>query len=306
MVLLKKILNNPIDTILYAITRSRLRLLIPDKLYLKFLWWLHYGKALNLKNPQTFTEKIQWLKLFDRNPHYTQIVDKYAVKDIVGKIIGEEYIIPTYGVWDNPSEIDWDSLPQKFVLKTTHGGGSQGVVICTNKSTFDKNKAIRNLKKAMRQNAYYKLGEWPYKNVPKRIIAEQLLETPDAKELSDYKFFCFNGNPKFLKVDFGRFSNHHANYYDLHWNILPFGEAKYPPLEDKKFMAPPNFEVMVLLAKKLSKGYKFIRIDFYNIAGKIYFGECTFYPASGLGRFTSVEADYEIGKLLEIPNEKTI
>ena len=259
------------------------------------------GESLNLDAPQTFQEKIQYLKLHNRKPEFTTMVDKFAVKEYVSNIIGDEYIIPTIAVWNSFDEIDFDYLPDKFVLKTTHGGGSCGVIICNDKTSFNKKEAKHKLEKSLKSDISKTLREWPYKNVPHRIIAEKLINLPDnIKELNDYKFFCFNGEPKFFKIDFGRFSDHHANYYDLEWNLLPFGEADFPPLPEYKFLPPPNFNKMIEIVHKLSKDKKFIRVDLYNVCGRIYFSELTFFPASGLGKFSIREWERKIGNLLDI------
>ncbi len=271
---------------------------IPDKLYLTLLYRCKMGKWIDWKNPQTFTEKIQWLKLYNRKPEYTTMVDKFAVKDHVADVIGCEYIIPTLGVWNTPTEIDFDALPDKFVLKTTHGGGGGGVVICRDKATFDVVAARSKLRNSLKSDIYKYYREWPYKNVPRRIIAEKFIDVPDKADLTDYKFFCFNGEPRFLKVDFDRFVDHHANYYDLEWNLLPFGEAEIPPVESHVEHCPPNFDKMITIARKLSKGHPFLRVDLYNVAGRIFFGELTFYPASGLGAFSPCKYDFEIGNRL--------
>lgn len=276
---------------------------LPDATYLKLLYRFKMGHRLNLKNPQTFTEKIQWLKLYNRQPEYTKMVDKYAVKEYVAKKIGEEYIIPTLGVWDKPEDIDWDSLPNQFVLKTTHGGGGGGVVICKDKTTFDKASAIAKLKESMDSDIYSGLREWPYKNVPKRIIVEKFMapeKSPTPNDLPDYKFFCFNGKVRFFKVDFGRFVEHHANYYDTDGNLLPFGEKSFEPDPNYIIKLPNNLKDMIALAERLSKNEPFLRVDFYNVNGKIFFGELTFYPASGLGKWTTEEADKEIGMFLKL------
>lgn len=183
---------------------------LPDKLYLKILYRFKMGRKLNLMKPITFTEKLQWLKLHNRKQEYTTMVDKYSVKDYVKGIIGPEYIIPTLGVWNNFDDIDFSKMPHRFVLKTTHGGGGGGVVLCKDKSSFNLQKAKEVLEKSLNHDIYRNLREWPYKNVERRIIAEEFLEDPTG-ELKDYKFFCFNGEVKFFKIDFGRFTNHHAN-----------------------------------------------------------------------------------------------
>lgn len=273
---------------------------LPDKLFLQLLYFFEMGKPLNLKKPQTFQEKLQWLKLNNRQTIMTTMVDKFAVKQFVTERIGERYVIPTIGVWDNADEIDFNKLPEKFVLKTTHGGGGGGVVICRNKCAFDFAGAKRLLNRSLKQDIYSHFREWPYRDVPRRIIAEQLLELPDNSEVYDYKIFCFNGKPRFLKVDFGRFVEHHANYYDLNWKLLPFGEEGLMPVSTHKIAKPSNIDEMLDLAVKLSEGYPFLRVDFYNIAGRIYFGELTFYPGSGMIHFSPIEWDIKLGNMLDL------
>lgn len=263
------------------------------------------GRKLNLKNPQTFNEKLQWLKLYNRKPEYTTMVDKYAVKEYVANIIGEEYIIPTLGVWDNIEEIDWDALPNQFVLKTTHGGGGGGVVICKDKATFSRQEACQKLQRSLNSDIYLNYREWPYKDVRKRIIVEKYMVDESGVELKDYKFFCFNGQVKCFKVDFDRFISHKANYYDRDANLLPFGEVCCMPDSSKVLEKPKNFEMMLTLAETLSKDITFARIDFYNINGKIYFGEITFFPASGMGKFTQDEWDKKLGDFIKLPVKMT-
>lgn len=274
---------------------------LPDETYLKLLYRFKMGHRLDLQNPKTFTEKLQWLKLYNRKPEYTKMVDKYAVKQYVADRIGKEYIIPTIGVWNKPEDIEWDSLPNQFVLKTTHGGGGGGVVICKDKTSFDQDKAISKLKESLDSSIYTGLREWPYKNVPKRIIAEKFMAPTKSSvltDLLDYKFFCFNGKVMFFKVDFGRFIEHHANYYSPEGELLDFGEVAFPPNPVYQITLPSNLNKMISLAERLSENEPFLRVDFYNVNGKIYFGELTFYPASGLGKWTTDEADKEIGSYL--------
>lgn len=272
---------------------------LPDIIFLRLRYYFETGQKLHLKNPRTFNEKLQWLKINDRKPEYTQLVDKAAVKSYIAPIIGEEYVIPTIGLWNTFDEIDFEKLPSQFVLKTTHGGGGGGVIICRNNKCFDKVNARLLLEASLNSDIYTLWREWPYKNVNRKILAEPLIPTKDG-DLRDYKFFCFNGEPKFLKVDFGRFIEHHANYYDLQWNLLPFGEAVFPPVESHQEKRPENFDKMVEIAKELSAGHKFLRVDLYNVEGKIYFGELTFYPASGMGRFTSEEWERKVGDMLNL------
>ena len=272
----------------------------PDKFYLKLKFRLVMGHKLDLENPKTFNEKLQWLKLYNRKPEYTTMVDKYAVKDYVANIIGKEHIIPTLDVWNSVDEIDWDALPNQFVLKTTHGGGGGGVIICKDNATFDKDKAKQQLQNSLNSDIYINFREWPYKDVPRRIIAEKYMLDESGYELKDYKFFCFNGRVECFKVDFDRFTSHKANYYDRNATLLPFWETVCPADHSKTFDKPKHFNKMIEYAEILSKNIPFVRIDFYNINGKIYFGEITFFPAAGMGKFEPEEWDIILGKWLNI------
>lgn len=276
---------------------------LSDKIFLQLLFRLKMGKKLNLDNPQTFNEKLQWLKLYDRNPKYTIMVDKYAVKDYVSPIIGSEYIIPLIGVWDNVDEIDFDKLPQQFVLKTTHGGGGGGVIVCRDKSKLDISAAKRKLYFSLKSDLYKSFREWPYKNVPHRIIAEKVLFDPDYPDnsLNDYKFYCFDGVPKVVLISWGRFKGQVLfDYYDMDFQLLPFSQGG--PNSGRKIDKPHNFEKMKELASKLSAGIPHARIDLYNIRGKIYFGEITFFDSSGFAPFSPEEWDYKFGNWIKLPN----
>ena len=285
---------------------------LPDATYLKMLYRFRMGHRLDLKNPQTFTEKLQWLKLYNRKPEYTTMVDKYAVKQYVANIIGEEHIIPTLGVWDRPEDIDWDSLPNQFVLKTIHGGGGGGVVICKDKTTFDKASAIAKLKESMASEIYSGLREWPYKNVPKRIIAEKFMapeKSPAHQDLTDYKFFCFNGEPKYCQVIRDRHTKETIDFYDMEWKHQEFvGLLPQSNIADSisngltSVARPKNLDEMKEICRKLSKEIPFVRVDLYVIDDKNYFGELTLYPASGMGVFTPEEWNDKLGDLLTLPN----
>lgn len=428
----------------------KLALLIPDRWYIMAKYYKNFGKLPNLRNPKTFNEKLQWLKLHDHRSEYTQMVDKYEAKKYVAEIIGDEYIIPTLGVWDRAEDIDFGALPEQFVLKATHDSGR--VIICKDKSRLNTAKAIEEMKHSLNRNFYAVTREWPYKNVKPRIIAEQYMQEDDGSELkdykvhnfngvprvilvcqnrfkesgltedfysqqwerldisrpshpnskeetprpqeldtmlklskklsatvpfmrtdfytinhhvyfgeitlypasgsvpfvpaevdqllgswidlhpgatveiltgggklliynnlyiflrhnvcdslNDYKFFCFNGIPKFFKIDFGRFTEHHANYYDIDGNLQPFGEQEFPPKPEKKLPLPQTLPTMTEIARKLSQGIPFVRVDLYEINGKVYFGELTFFPASGTGKLTPPEWNEKVGDLLEFP-----
>lgn len=255
------------------------------------------GYPLNIDNPQTFNEKLQWLKLNDRNPEYTKMVDKYEAKKYVASIIGEEYVIPTIGIYENVEDINFDSLPDQFVLKCTHDSG--GVVVCKDKSKLDLDACKRKLKKGLKANFYYQNREWPYKNVKPQIIAEQYIED-ETGELRDYKLMCFDGKVKCSFTVQNRFKSGgiKVNFYDRNWIKLPFSRH-YPNSEDDLPM-PTNYELMIRLAEKLSKNLRFARIDLYNVNGKIYFGEITFYPGSGWEEFTPFEWDKKLGDFINI------
>lgn len=271
---------------------------IPDKLYIRFKYRYEMGTWPNIDCPKTFNEKLNWLKLYNRKPEYTQMVDKYMAKEYVSSIVGNEIVIPTIGLWNSPQKIDWDKLPNRFVLKTTHGGGGTSVIICRDKSSFDKEAACEKLKLSMKADIYAAFREWPYKNVTRRIIAEENID--DGGDLYDYKFFCFNGKVRCYKVDFGRFTEHHANYYDINNNLLPFGEVNYPPVYSWKYIPPDNLGRMIQIAELLSKDIPFLRVDLYNIKGKIYFGEMTFFPAAGMGKLSPSIWDRVLGDWLDL------
>lgn len=282
------------------ITKTNILQRMSDTAYLKLIYWLIFGRKLDLKNPQTFNEKLQWLKLNNRKTEYTTMVDKYEVKKYIAEKIGEEYVIPTLGVWDNFDDIDFDLLPNQFVLKCTHDSG--GLVICKDKSKFDIAMAREKINQALTRRFYYFGREWPYKEVKPRIIAEKYMVDKSVSELRDYKFFCFGGVCKCLKVDFDRFVEHRANYYDPQGNLLDLGEKICPPNKDKVIVLPDNKEKMLQLAEKLSTNIPFLRVDFYDVNGKIYFGELTFFPASGWGEFTDEKWDYKLGEWVKLPD----
>lgn len=280
---------------------SRLFKHLPDRMAIEIIYHNVFGEKLDLNNPQTFNQKLQWLKLYNRRPEYTTMVDKYRVREYIKETIGGEYLIPILGVWEKAKDIDFDTLPDKFVLKCNHGSACN--IICKDKYKLDYRETVKKLNKWMKTD-YYKISrEWPYKNVPRRIIAEQYLSDPIEGEIRDYKFFCFAGAAKCVKVDFGRFVDHHANYYDTEGNLLTIGECACPPVFDKIIRLPQNMNQMRELAEILSRDHPFLRVDFYNVDGKIYFGETTFYPASGFGPFCTDEQDVELGSWLKLPTQ---
>ena len=298
MLPLKDYINNP--RILFTSFLQEYGCWIPDRLYLQMQYYLRMGKRIDLNNPQTFNEKIQWLKLYNRKPEYTMMVDKLAVKDYVAGIIGSEYIIPTLGVWDNPEDIDFESLPNQFVLKTTHGGGSSGVVICKDKSTFNVKAATLSLKRAMKQNIYKAYREWVYKGITPRIIAEKYLSDLNG-ELNDYKIFTFNGEVKMIELDYNRFKGHQRNLYDSNLHKLEV-KMEYPSDPRREFSKPKRLDELLELSKKLSAGILHVRTDFFIVNDQFYFGELTFYPDSGYGRITPEEFNWQLGKWINLPD----
>ncbi len=275
-----------------------------DEKYLKRLFKLRMGKELNLDNPQTFCEKLQWLKLYNRKPEYTQMVDKYAVKEYVANIIGQGYIIPTLGVWDRVEDIDWGSLPDQFVIKTTHGGGGGGVVVCKDKSIFDFDAAKKRLSRSLKQNIYLNLREWPYKNVTPRILVEKFVEAVGHSDLPDYKFYCFNGEPIYCQVIRDRNTKETIDFYDMEWNHMPF--VGLNPIAENgatPVVRPLKLDDMITVCQKLSKGIPFSRIDLYVVNEKVYFGEITFFPASGMGRIKPEDWNNKLGSLIQLPTE---
>ncbi|MDO4499712.1 MAG: ATP-grasp fold amidoligase family protein [Erysipelotrichaceae bacterium] len=270
---------------------------LDDVTYLRWMFKQRVGYDLNLKNPKSFNEKIQWLKLNDKNDRYTDLVDKLKAKEVISKIIGDEYIIPTIGVWDKFDDIDFDALPDKFVLKTTHDSG--GVVVVKDKNSLDVKKAKKKINKSLRKNYFYNGREWPYFNIEKKIIAEPFVES-ESEELMDYKLMVFNGKVKCSFTCTERFSEGglHVTFFDNNWEVMPF-ERHYPKSETK-IDKPVNFEKMIELSEKLAKDIRFVRIDFYEAFGKLYFGEMTFYPGSGIEEFTPVSWDYKLGDWLDL------
>lgn len=303
---LKQLITEPghIFDVLMLMLLYKTRTIWPDKIYLKAQFRFTMGKKLNLKNPQTFSEKLQWLKLYDRRPEYIVMVDKYAVKDYVANIIGEEYIIPTLGVWDRVEDIEWDKLPNQFVLKCTHDSG--GLVICRDKTKLDRQAATKKLKISLQHDYYLGNREWPYKNVPRRIIAEKYIEPrPDIQDLPDYKFFCFDGKVKALFIATDRQKEGKDvkfDFFDAEFNHLPFrqGHENAIPTPAK----PENFELMKKVAEQLSKGYPQVRVDLYDLGNKVLFGELTLYHFSGMVPFKPEEWDKRFGQMITLPGER--
>lgn len=270
--------------------------IIPDKWFIQVKYYKCFGRKLDLKNPQTFNEKLQWLKIHDRNPLYTVLVDKYRVKQYVADKIGEEYVIPTLAVYQSVDEIDLDKLPEQFVLKCNHDSGS--VVICRDKSKFDWEIYKEKLRKALNENYYYDSREWPYKRIHSCIISEKYLDNGD--DLYDYKFFCFNGVVQYYKIDYNREFNHGATYFTRDGVELPYYELACPKNPNMKIAVSDNLQEMISLAETLSCGLPFVRVDFFDVNGILFFGEYTFFPTGGFGSFSDESFDYMMGNLMNI------
>lgn len=295
--LFKKI-KNPASIYLLASYKGYFKW-VPDRQHLKICYWAAFGKKLNLETPKGFNEKLQWLKLYDRNPLYTKLVDKCSVKEWVAHQIGEQYLIPTLNVYDFVDQINFNLLPNQFVLKCTHDSG--GLVICRDKQKLDIPAAQTNLKKAFSNNYYYIAREWPYKNVRPRIIAEKFLESEDGFGLIDYKFYCFNGEPKFLYVSKGLedHSTAQISFLTLEWEFAPFFREDYKQFIDLP-PKPTSFNEMLKLSKILSKNIPFVRVDFYEYNNRPVFSEMTFTPCGGFMQFSPTVWDDKIGNFLNL------
>ena len=278
--------------------------LLPDEMFIRLNYLRRMKRLPDLKNPTTYNEKLQWLKLHDRQPLYTQLVDKYAVRRFVAERIGGEYLIPLVGgPWDSFDEIDFDALPEKFVLKCTHDSG--GLLICRDKRALDREKARRRIAQSLQQNFYYHNREWPYKDVRPRIIAEAYMEDASTSELRDYKFFCFGGEPKMLFVASDRQTAGEEtkfDFFDMDYNHLDLRNghpnAAVPPEK------PAQFGLMRELAQKLSQGIPHVRVDLYEVNGRVYFGEMTFYHWSGMVPFDPPEWDERLGSWIRLPGKQ--
>lgn len=300
---IKKYLKKPSRFLVLLITRlSFIERIVPDELYLKMVFKEKVGYKLNLENPKTFNEKLQWLKLYYYNKNYIKMVDKYEVKKIIAEKIGEEYVVPTFGIWDSFDDIDFDILPNKFVLKCTHDSG--GVVICRDKKNFNKQKAKSVIEKSLKKNYFYSGREWPYKYVNPRVMVEEYMEDSTSEGLDDYKYFCFNGSSKIMYIATERESKEETkfDYYDLDFNHLDITNGH--PMSSKIIEKPIKFNQMKLLAEVLSENMPHVRIDFYCVGDKIYFGEYTFFHWSGFTPFEPKKWDEILGDCIILPEKK--
>lgn len=281
---------------LYGILIATSRLW-PDELYLKAYYYVTHGKKLNLKNPKTFNDKLNWMKLHYHDELFKKLADKYEVKAYVSKVIGEKYLVPNYGVWNCFDDIDFSELPEKFVLKGTHDSG--GAFICKDKKSFEFERVKKQLTKNLARNYYFPRREWVYKDPNPRIIADKLLDEGTGQELKDYKFWCFNGEPRVMYIT-NKGKNIEENFYDMDFNVLDINHGF--PRTTPEYIRPQNFELMKYLATKLSQNIPFVRIDFFNIKGQVFFGEFTFYDWAGLQPFTDDDWDLKLGSWIHLSN----
>lgn len=293
-----KIFKNPKLVILYVINFKIFRV-IPDNTFLKIKYKIIIGKKLNLKNPKTFNEKLQWLKLYDRNPLFTNLVDKYAVRKYIEETLGSEYLIPLLGVYNAFNEIDFEALPNQFVLKPNHTSGN--VYVCKDKSKINDVELKKIVNMWLKRRYYWIHREWPYKNIKPKIICEKYMVDDSGVELKDYKIMCFNGEAKCLFVCLNRnsLSGLNVNFFDIDWNLMPF--ERHYKRSNISISKPKNFDIMIRYAEKLSKNLPFVRVDFYESDGHLYFGELTFYPGSGFEEFTPESYDYLLGSWIKLP-----
>ena len=291
----KKIIKNPAWIVVFLNNRGIH--LLNDEKYVKLLYKLIFNNELNLENPQKISEKMQWLKLYNRKPEYTKMVDKYEVKNYVKDIIGEEYIIPTLGVYDKFDDIDFEKLPNQFVIKCTHDSGS--TVVCRDKNNLNIKATKKKINKCLKKNFYYSHREWPYKDVKPRIIIEKYLVDGEKERPNDYKIYCFNGKATTFLVMTDRTPNSvRVNFYDMNWKQLPISDAHTN--SEQKIVKPINDKLMIEIAEKLSKDIPFVRVDFYEIEGHVYFGELTFFPDGGFVEYNPKEYDKIFGNMCKI------
>lgn len=289
-----KIIKNPKKVIIFLASRGLIK--YDDRKYLEYVYKEHMGKNLNLDNPKTFNEKLQWLKLNNRNNMYTKLVDKYEVREYVSKVIGSNYLIPLLGVFDSYKEIDFDKLPNQFVLKLTHDSGT--VIVCKDKTKLNRKQTISKLKKGLKRKYFYLYREWPYKNVKPRIIAEKYMKDNNSSVLNDYKFYCFNGEPKMMFIITERGNDPKINFFDMDFNEINLHQGFKKG--EKKLEKPKKFDEMIKLARKLSYGIPHVRVDFYIINGKVYFGELTFFDSAGLEKFEPEKYDEILGSYIDL------
>lgn len=297
-----KVMRQPLGAVILHMGYEKAAF-IPDKTYLKIMFKYFTGKKLNLNDPKSFNEKLQWIKLYDRKPIYTIMVDKVKAREFVSERIGDKYLIPLLGVWDSPEQIDFDMLPEQFVLKCNHNSG-KGMCICKDKSHLDIDNTKRQLNKGLLED-YYLLGrEWPYQNVPRKILGEKYMVDESGEELKDYKVMCFDGEPKLIELHMGRFTDHQTqDFYDTNWNKLNISQnivSQYK-ISNNIMPPPPALEEMVHLSRILAANTPHLRVDWYSVNGKLYFGELTFFDGSGFDPYDRYEDDLMLGSWISLP-----
>lgn len=276
------------------------RIPVSDKTYLKILYKENCGEKLHLYPPVKLNEKLQWLKLYNRDPGYFRYADKYLVREYIASEIGEQYLIPLIGRWERPEDIDFSSLPEKYVLKCNHNS-SDGMVICKDKSSLDIEDALRRMKHALKINYFYMSREWPYKNIKRCIVGEKYLENSDGSPLVDYKFYCFDGKPRYFMYSLGEADHNVRNHkFDMNLNSIDYLFKEKAAIDVNKIKLPDNIEEMIRIVEKLCVGFPHIRIDLYNIDGKIYFGEMTFFSSGGFMNIHSKEFAQEMADLIDV------
>ena len=272
-----------------------------DETYLKYMFYQRLGYRLHIKSPRSFNEKIQWIKLYDRNPLYTKLADKFQVRDFVKVKIGEKYLIPLLGVWERPEQIDFNSLPNQFVLKCNHGMGCN--IICKDKKTLDQEKTKRLLAKWLKTDYSHYKREYHYKAIKPLIVCEQFMKDNKTDELIDYKFFCIGGKVQMIQMDFDRYKNHKRNLYDTNWNLLDL-RISFPNYLNINIPRPDSLDEMIKCAETLSEGFLQVRVDLFLINNAIYFGEMTFTSGAGFSRYEPIEEDFKLGEKVILPISK--
>lgn len=304
---IKKAIRSPFGALILTFGYDKFKW-VDDEIYLKIMFKYYIGHKLNLKMPSSYNEKLQWIKLYDRNPVYTKYVDKIAVRDFIADTLGKEYLIPLIGVWHDPDEIDFSALPDQFVLKCNHNSGT-GMCICKDKSIINPIEIKENLRKGLKEDYFYQGREWPYKNVERKILCEKFMVDESGTELKDYKVMCFNGEPKLIELHMGRFTDHQTqDFYDINWkrtNITQGGISVYGA-STTDMPKPDTLDKMLEFSRILSKGIPHVRIDWYSINGKLFFGEMTFFDGSGFDPYDKYEDDLLLGSWINLPKEKQI
>ncbi len=288
------LIKNPWEFVI-GLDKNGLTRWMSDRMFAKISFRGVMGEKLNLDCPKTFNEKLQWLKVYDHRPEYTTLVDKYTAKCVVGQKIGNQHIVPLLGSWDNAKQIDFDNLPISFVLKCNHDQGS--VILVQDKNKLDRAITIKTLNRKLKHNAYFGTREYPYKNIKPKVFAEKYL----GKDIIDYKFYCFDGEPKFLYCGQGLTEDHSLkiDFFDLEWNLMPFYRTDYHRLG--QIPKPMRLNEMIDIARILSEDIPFVRIDLFEVDGQVYFSEFTLCPASGFMPFVPTKYDAIVGEWLRIP-----